>query len=198
MSQYVAPSISTHVPLTHELPQEDLGALVGRKDIPPPSLWQNSVKIRHKVTGKSAVVVRVDWGMNMFRAFYPDEANAEGGMGRFSERTEWEHCRDWDVEVTFSPAEIERQAARKLLEDKIASLDAKQLAMARVLCDDEDPAKGLGKLELLIQSGLIKLPAGDQEVSEAALGSTDVDGEQLMAQAGVNSAAQQSRARGRK
>lgn len=159
MSQYSTPTIATHVPMTADIPKEDVGLMVGRPDAYTPSLWQHSVKVKHKVTGKPAVVVRVDWGTNMFRAFYPHEPNNAGDLGRFAERTEWEHCRDWDVETTYSPAELERQAARVALEAKIGLLDAKQIALAKVLCDDEDANKALSKLEMLIQSGLIQMPA---------------------------------------
>lgn len=155
---YQNPSLATHIPLTGELPDENLGALTGRADLPTPNLWQGKVKVRHKVTGKPAIVVRVDYAMMMFRAYFPDEVGANGEMGRFSERTEWYQCRDWDVEVTFSPAELERQTAKKLLDDQIAMLDATQIALARVLCDDPDPNKALAKLRMLIQAGLVKIP----------------------------------------
>lgn len=155
MTEYAIPSIDTHVPLTAELPPENQGQLVGRPDLPTPHLWQGKVKVKHKATGRPAVVVRVDYGMMMFRAYYPEDNN---GAGRFSERTEWEHCHAWEVEVTWSEAELERQAAAKLLEEQIAKLDAKQIALARVLCDDKDPNKALAKLRLLIQGGLVKMP----------------------------------------
>src|SRR5690606_27112226 len=104
MNAYLVPSVETHIPETAELPPEDAELAVGRDPIPPPSLWQKSVKVRHKATGRPAIVVRVDWDTNMFRAYYPDEIDeATGKKGRFSPRTEWEHCRDWDVEVTLSP-----------------------------------------------------------------------------------------------
>lgn len=166
MSNYVNPSISTHIPLTTEIPNEENILAVGRPDAPTPSLWQRSVKVRHKVTGKPAIVHRVDWGMNMFRAYYPDQTNAEGEVGRFAERTEWEHCRDWDVEVTYSPKELERQAARQLLAERTAKLDAKSMALVAVLCDAEDPQKNLAKLEALIASGLVK---GDVETMAPVL-----------------------------
>lgn len=158
MTDYPNPSIATHVALTESLPPENQGALVGRPDLPTPHLWQKQVKVRHKVTGKPAVVVRTDYGTCMFRAFFPDEMNNEGTMGRFSERTEWYHFKDWDVETTFSPAELERQAAKTLLENQIAKLDAKQIALARVLCDDPDPNKALAKLQMLISADLVKMP----------------------------------------
>jgi hypothetical protein len=164
MNEYANPSLATHIAQTAELPAEDMGQLTGRPDLPVPSLWQGKVKVKHKVTGEPAVVARLDFGLMMFRAFYTAREGRDGTMGRWSERTEWEHCRDWDVEVTFSPAELERQAAKKLLEDQIAKLDAGQIALARVLCDDPDPNKALAKLRMLIQAGLVKMP---EEVAQA-------------------------------
>lgn len=151
-----APTPETHVPIKVEIPNESDALAVGRPDVPPPSLWQRSVKVVRKIDGKEAVVHRVDWSTMMFRAFYPDEVNRiTGEKGRHADRTEWEHCRDWNVAVTFSPAEIERQAARALLDAEIAKMDAKNLALAKVLCDDDDPNKALAKLQMLVQAGLI-------------------------------------------
>ncbi len=161
MSHYTAPTVDTHIPLRGDLPEENTNSMSDRADIPPPSLWQSSVRATHKVTKKPAVVVRVDWATNMFRAYYPSEGpldEAGTPTGRFSERTEWEHCRDWDVDVTFSPKELERQAARKQLADAIAELDPAALAWVKILCDDEDPSKALGKLEALRAAGIIKAP----------------------------------------
>jgi len=155
MTEYVNPSIATHVPLTAEIPEENQGQLTGRPDLPAPSLWQGKVKVRHRTTGKPAVIVRVDHAMMMFRAYYPTDND---GAGRFSERTEWEHCRNWEPEVTFSPAELERQAALKLFEEEIGKLDGRQLATAKLLCDDPDPNKALAKFRLLIDSGMLTLP----------------------------------------
>lgn len=161
------PNIETHVPVTSELPPEGQELAVGRPDIPPPSLWQQSVKVVHKLTGQVAVVVRVDWNTNMFRAYYPDEIDPNTGKpGRFSDRTEWQHCKSWDVAVTYSPRELERQAARKLLVEKTARLDAKSLAAVSVLCDDADPAKSLAKLEALVALGVVKAEA---EVAQHAI-----------------------------
>lgn len=161
MTEYTTPSIATHIAQTADIPAEDQGQITGRPDLPTPSLWQAKVKIRHKITGEPAIIARVDHGTMMFRAFYTHRENREGQMGRWSERTEWEHCRDWDVEVTFSPAELERQAAKKLLEERILQLDPQQIAMARLLCDDPDPNKALAKLTLMIQGGLVKIPESD-------------------------------------
>ncbi len=163
------PNIATHVPLTTDLPKEGTDLAVGRPDLPTPSLWQHSVQCTHKITKKVAVVARVDWGTNMFRAFYPDEGDADPTTGkpkgRFSERTEWEQCHDWDVSVTFSPRELERQKALSMLEDEMTKLDPAESAAVMVLVDGDDPVKGLAKLEALRRLGVIKMsPAAAQAV----------------------------------
>src|SRR5690606_21902389 len=112
---------------------------------------QQSVRVRHKVTGRVAVVARIDHGMNMFRPYYPDTKT-------FAPRTHWEHCREWDVEVTFSPKELERRAATEQLEQELAELDADAMAAFVALVDEDDPAKALGKLEALRRLGVIKAP----------------------------------------
>lgn len=142
------PSLETHVAETAELPGEDHGQLVGRADLPTPSLLQARVKVKHRVTKQEAVIFRVDHGMNMLRLYYPAE-------DRLANRTEWEQARNWEPELTFSPAELERQAAAAKLEAEIASLDARSIGLARVLCDDPDPNKALAKLGLLVQSGML-------------------------------------------
>jgi hypothetical protein len=164
----LAPTIETHVPVTAPMPEEGTELAVGRADIPPPSLWQHSVKVTHKVTGRQAIVARVDWGTNMFRAFFPNEGPMVDGKptGRFAERTEWEHCRDWVVDVTFSPKEMARQAAREKLAEEIGKLDADSLANVTVLCDDPDPAKALAKLEAMRRMGIIK---ASPETAQAAV-----------------------------
>ena len=165
MTQHVVPSIATHIPLTEELPTEGADLAVGREDLPTPSLWQRSVRVKHKLTGEPVVVHRVDHGTMMFRAFYPDRPGEKGEMGRFGQRTEWEHCRDWDVEVTFAPAELERQASRRQLEEEISKLDEASMALVTVLCDDPDPRKAMAKLRALMQAGMVKgSPDAAQEV----------------------------------
>lgn len=166
MTIHHAPTIETHVPVVAELPDETNDLMMDmRQDIPPPNLWQKSVKAKHKLSGRSVVVARVDWATMMFRAYYPDE-------DRFATRTEWEHCRDWDVEVTFSPKELERQAAKVKLDAEIAQLDAKSLAHVMILCEDPDPAKALAKLEALRAMGVIKAsaPAVEAVVAETKKG----------------------------
>lgn len=142
------PNLDTHVAELGVLPPEDHGQLVGRADLPTPSLWQDRVKVKHKQTGREALIFRVDHSTCMFRAFYPDE-------NRLSNRTEWEHFHNWELQLTFSPAELARQAAAVLLEEEIAKMDARSIGLARVLCDDEDPNKALAKFQLLVQSGML-------------------------------------------
>lgn len=165
-----APSIATHIPVTVDMPDEDATLAVGRPDLPTPSLWQRSVQVAHKITGKSAIVQRVDYATNMFRAFYPDEGELDpetgAPKGRFAERTEWEHCRDWNVAVTFSPKELERQAAFKKLRDEMDRLDKTTLALMSVLCEDADPVRALAKLEALRHIGAVKVAP---EVAAAAI-----------------------------
>lgn len=143
------PNIDTHVAETVDIDDvSDHGQLVGRDDLPTPSLWQDRVKVKHKSTGREAVIFRVDHSTCMFRAYYPEEK-------RLSNRTEWEHFHNWELQLTFSPAELARQAAAALLEEEIAKMDARSIGLARVLCDDEDPNKALAKLQLLVQSGML-------------------------------------------
>jgi hypothetical protein len=171
MTQHAAPSIATHIPLTEELPTEGADLAVGREDLPTPSLWQRSVRVRNKLTGEPAIVHRVDWGTSMFRAFYPSRPGENGEPGRFGQRTEWEHCRQWDVEVTYSPNELERQATRKQLEEEIAKLDEASMALVTVLCDDPDPKKAMAKLRALIAAGMVKgSPVAAQTVLESKKG----------------------------
>lgn len=164
-----APHVDTHIAERVELPPEPSDDEQDRPDEPTPSLWQNSVKVVHKLSQRTAVVVRVDWNMNMFRAYYPDERAKDGTMGRFSSRREWEHCHDWLVQTTYSPAELDRQAAHTRLEaelDDMARTDPKGLALAQALCDDPDPARNFAKLQKLREAGLIKSSA---EVMTAAV-----------------------------
>ncbi len=154
-----APNIQTHIPVVAELPTESQEHLVGREDLPVPSLWQVAVKVKHKVTSQEAVVCRMDHAMNMFRAFYPNEGDIDDDgkpKGRFAPRTEWQHCRDWQVDVTFSPKELERQAAASEFRRQTEAMDPNELAAVMVLVDADDPAKALAKLEALRRLGVVK------------------------------------------
>jgi len=157
-----APTLATHEPVTAYVPPEPTDAAVGRADIPPPSLWKSSVKVVRKLDGKEAIVHRVDHTTVMFRPYYPDEQ-------RFAERTEWENCQEWNVSVTFTAAELERQAARTRLAEEIAKLDEREMGLVTILCDDADPAKALGKLMALRAAGMIKAAP---EVAAAAVAET--------------------------
>lgn len=167
------PNISTHVPVKVDLPPEKTGedALqVGRPDLPVPSLWQVGTRVTHRVTGQVAVVRRVDHGMMMFRAHYPDVLNEDGTIGRDAPRTEWQHCHEWLPEVQLSPEELARQAALQAYRVELEKLDAEQLALASVLCDDIDPAKSLAKLRMMIRSGLVKTSGASEATVVQAVG----------------------------
>lgn len=160
------PTIETHIPVHGELPEEPVHE-ADRKDIPVPSLWQPGVRVFHRQTKRRAVIVRADHATNMFRAFYPDDGPLnEAGVpeGRFSTRTEWEQFANWEVETTFSPRELERQAAAAKLSEEIAQLDPTSLAAVSVLCDDTDPVKALAKLEALRALGVVKASAAAARV----------------------------------
>lgn len=167
------PNPETHVPVKVHIPvKEDASSIAaGRPDLPPPSLWERSVKVVRKLDGKEAIVNSVDLRTMMFRAWYPDEgpvvADEKTGQpvraGRFADRTEWESCKDWNPSVVFSPKELERQAAQQLLDEEVAKLDQRELAAVSVLVDGDDPAKGLAKLEALRMLGIIKSVAVSQE-----------------------------------
>lgn len=157
------PNHETHVPVKVDIPADADYSGEGRKFMPPPSLWQPGVLVTHKASGKKAVVRVIDFYTNQFRAFHPE-------TGENDERTVWRRCEDWLPEVTLSPAEQEKQAAREALEAQIAKLDAKELGLVSVLCDDPDPKKALAKLAAMRNAGLIK---GDAEVVAAALEKTE-------------------------
>jgi hypothetical protein len=171
------PSIQTHIPMiASTLPEEPKELAEGRPDFPTPSLWQERVQVVHKRTNRRAVVVRIDRGTNQFRAFYPDEGEvgADGKpVGVYSTRTDWQNFADWDVQVTFSPKELERQAALAKLEnelDAINKVDPEAFAWIQVLIDDGDPKKALAKLEAMRRGGFIK------EAAHAALSETKKGG----------------------
>lgn len=166
----LSPNPETHVPVKVHIPTEGNDLAAGRPDIPPPSLWERSVKVVRKIDGREAIVNRIDLRTMMFRAYYPDEGafdpETKKPVGRFADRTEWESCKDWTPSVTFSPRELERQAASSLLEEEIAKLDPNEMAAVSVLVDGDDPAKGLAKLEALRRLGIIK---GSPAAAHAAI-----------------------------
>ncbi len=158
-SIYVAPSVETHIPEKGELPPEEERLIADRPDAPTPSLWQRAVKVHHRTTGEPAMVVRVDWGTNLFRAYYSERKDPiTGAKGTYSGRTEWESCSAWDVETTFSPLELERQVAAAALVEEIASMTEQERALVSVWCDDPDPNKNVAKLQALRVAGMIKTP----------------------------------------
>ncbi len=169
------PNIETHIARTFdEMPKEDV-EIVERPDLPVPSLWQKAVSVKRKADGKLAVVAKIDHAMMMFRAFFPNEGDVDPDTGKpkgkFSSRTEWEQCAQWDVEVTYSPKELARQAAQAQLDVEIAKLDKTSMGRVMVLCDDPDPAKALAKLHVLLEMGALKVsPEAAQAVVESRKG----------------------------
>jgi len=170
---FLNPTLDTHEPVKVHIPPENNELISGRPDLPTPSLWQKSVKVVHKLSGIEAVVVTVDYATMMFRAYYPDQGDIDEETGkpkgRFADRTEWEHCREWNVAVTYTPRELERQKARAALDAEIARLDPRELAAVAVLCDDPDPAKALGKLEALRALGVVRVSSAAAQEAVAAV-----------------------------
>jgi hypothetical protein len=148
----LSPNHETHVPIKVEVPPDNDWNGSGRPPEPTPSLWQQGVKVMHKLTGKVGVVRVVDHYTNQFRAHYPE-------TGENDDRTTWNSCHEWNVAVTLSPAEAEKQRAREALEAEIAKLDPEELAAVDALVDGDDPKKGLAKLEALRKLGVIKAKA---------------------------------------
>lgn len=156
-SHYIAPSAETHIPEKGDLPDEPERLIADRPDAPTPSLWQRSVKVKHKLTGEPALVQRIDWGVGLFRAYYTERLDPESGKkGVFATRTQWESCSNWDVETTFAPHEIERQVAAAALAAEYDSLSDQERALVLAFCDDPDPNRNVAKLQALRAAGLIK------------------------------------------
>lgn len=143
------PNHETHIPVRVEVPSEADYTGAMRPDIPVPTLWQRGVKVIRKIDGREAVIRTIDLSMNMFRAHWLD-------TGEDDSKSTWQHCREFNVAVTLSPAEEERVAARRVLEAEISQLDATELAAVEVLVDDPDAAKALAKLRALRMLGVIK------------------------------------------
>lgn len=155
------PTLETHVPLKGEITVSESNELTsGRPDLPVPTIWQQSVQVKHRMTGENALIWRFDHRTNMFRAYYTERGETDPATGKpagkFSDRTEWEMCADWIPQVTLAPRELERRAARVKLDEEICKLDSKELAAVTVLLDGDDPVKGLAKLNALRSLGMIK------------------------------------------
>jgi hypothetical protein len=153
------PTTDTHVPVECHIPGEAEWDGGGRPPLEVPSLWRKGVKVVHKLSGREAAIHVIDLSTRMFRAYYLDTKTHDS-------RVEWQHCRDWNVQVTLSPAEEKRVAARRVLEDEIAKLDPKELAAVEVLVDEPDATKALAKLHALRALGVIKAAP---EVAQAAI-----------------------------
>lgn len=143
------PNTQTHIAEVATIPIADGEWSEGRPPMEAPTLWKSGVKVVHKLTGREAVIFRMDLGTMQFRGYYPDE-------NRLDARTEWQHARDWNVKVTLHPDDLKRRAAAEVLEKAISSLDPKEVGWATVLLDGDDPIKGLAKLNAMRESGIIK------------------------------------------
>lgn len=143
------PNAQTHVPVTVDVPAESAWTGEGRQYMEPPTLWKAGVKVVHKLTGREAVIYRMDLGTMQFRPFYLDTQSHAG-------RTEWESSRDWNVSVTLHPDEMAKRDVRKKLDAEISALDPDELEAMHALVDGDDPAKGLAKLNALRKLGVIK------------------------------------------
>lgn len=161
-----SPNIETHVAVLadgldlKQLEREDAG-LVGREDIEAPSLWQKGVKVTNNITGKRAVVFRLDRHCNQFRAYYPDEE-------RIAPRTEWESMAFWTPETTVSPIELARREKQAEWDATVAGLSEDDQQFARSMADDPDPEKAIKKLHALATKGFISLTAAKVVSSEKA------------------------------
>ena len=143
------PHISTHVPLLVDIPKEEVDQSEDhrRADITPPNIWPRAVGVVRKSDGKRAAVHVLDLNTRQFRAYYPEEQ-------RFGDRTEWHPFDAWNVDVTFSPAELERQAAATKLSAELDALNGAELKLFQAFCMDDDPRKALAKLDAMRDSGL--------------------------------------------
>ena len=142
-------SINTHEPVRIEIPNEEATLGHDRPDVPAPHLWSYGVVCVHRKSKRKAVVHKVDLNTRQFRAYYPDTAQFDG-------RTAWQSFDEWDVEVTLSPKEVERQVAEARFAAELLTLDAIELSSVVALCDDEDPAKRMAKLTALRHLGIVK------------------------------------------
>lgn len=166
---YAIPNVQTHVAKTAELPDEPKETDIDRPDLPVPHLWQQAVVAINRKTGQKVIVAKIDYGTNLFRAFYPDQHDKDGKLGRFGPRTEWFSCAptsDWEPEVTLSPAELQRQATAEELRLAIAAMSEDDAALVHALCDDADPAKNYAKMKMLMKAKLIG--ASPEVVAEVA------------------------------
>jgi hypothetical protein len=145
--QAMNPNAQTHVPVKVTIPLDDTMS-TERPYMPPPTLWQEGVKVKHKRTGRENIIRAVDLATQMFRPVFDEYGNA-------ANRTHHEQMSEWDVLVELSPAEKERDLARQKLEAELAALPADDLAAVSVLIDDADATKALAKLEAMRRLGIV-------------------------------------------
>lgn len=155
-----------HIPVTADVPQEEVGEMRDRPDIPPPSAWARTAVVTHRRTKQRAVIHRVDFVTRQLRLWYPDKKDLPLS-DQFDSRTQWQSFEDWEPEIMFSPEEIERQQAKALFEAELEAFDAEGLSLVTVFCDDPDPVKALAKLRALKRSNIVRTkdePAATSEV----------------------------------
>lgn len=155
-----------HIPVTVDnLPKEVVEASHDRPDIPPPSPWARTAVVVHRRTKQQAVVHRVDLMTRQMRLWYPDRANLPLEE-QFDSRRDWQSLDEWEPQITFSPAEVERQQAAALFELELESFDKEGLALVTIFCDDPDPVKRLQKIRALKLTNLVRQKDADAAPAE--------------------------------
>lgn len=149
-----------HIPVTADVPEEPVGDLEDRPDIPVPSAYARGAVVRHRIEGTKAVIHRVDHITRQLRLYYPDRPEGK----RYEPRTTWHSFESWEPEITLSPEEVERQNALKLFEEELTDFDAAGLELVKVFCDDPDPIKALAKVRALKKSGMVRTAAEAKKV----------------------------------
>jgi hypothetical protein len=159
-----------HVPVTQEVPKEELGdGDFRRPDIPVPSAFARGAVVIHRRTKARAAVHRVDLVTRQMRLWYPDRAHLPNDE-QFDNRTGWQTIDgDWEPEITFSPEEVERQTAQAAFERECEAFDNDELEFVLQFCDDPDPRRKLAKLKAMQRKGLVNASA---PVADADAGPT--------------------------
>lgn len=144
------PDHTTHVAETVEIPPVQAELLSERPPLPVPSLWQEGVVAIRKTDGREAAVVRIDHGTMMFRPFWLDTREV-------ASQTTWESCRDYNVRVRKSQAEVEREEFTAKLREALAELDARELGIVEALAvaGVNDPKLSLAKIDAMRAAGMI-------------------------------------------
>lgn len=152
-----------HIPvISPDLPTEEAVELHDRPDIPPPSAYARAAVVTHRRTRERAVIHRVDFITRQIRLWYPDRAHLPQ-RDQFDSRTGWQSFDEWEPEITYSVAEVERQQAKALFDRELEAFDDEGLSLVTVFCDDADPVKALGKLRALKRSNIVRVKTESPE-----------------------------------